>query len=174
MATCIKSLKISGLSAVKEEKCINFSSKIGMLALIIFLFLISAIPFIKDGTTEEKNITTQEYIRLSELSPAAIDKIEEELDKRLLSSDIKPPLHNVSVRGDKVNLFVERQGWKVLSLNEKANILLQVAQIYKAVLKGFVGPNMELNNIKPEIHFYERDSNRELAFWTEGSGIILD
>ena len=174
MATCIKSFKISDLSAIKEEKCLNLSSIIGMLALIIFLSLISAIPLIQGGIAEEKKITTQEYIRLSELSPATIGKIEEELNKRLLNSDIEPLLYKASVRGDKVNLFVERQGWKVLSLNEKANILLQVAQIHKAVLKGFVRPNMELNNIKPEIHFYERDSNKELAFWAEGSGIILN
>ncbi len=174
MATCIKSFKISDLSAIKEEKCLNLSSIIGMLALIIFLSLIFAIPFIQGGTAEDKKITTQEYIRMSELSLATIDKIEEELNKRLLSSDIKPPLHNVSVRGDKVNLFVERESWKALSLNEKADTLLQVAQIYNCVLKDLVGVDVELNKIKPEIHFYERDSNKELAFWIEGSGIILD
>ena len=174
MATCIKSLKISGLSAIKEEKCMNFSSKIVMLALIIFLSLISAIPFIQGGTAEEKNNTTQEYIRLSELSPATIDKIEVELNKRLLNSNIKPLSYKASIQEDKLNLLVERESWKALSLNEKADTLLQVAQIYKVVLKDFVRANVELNKIRPEIHFYERDSNKELAFWTEGSGIILD
>jgi hypothetical protein len=174
MATCIKSLRISGLSAVKEEKCMKFSSMIGMLALIIFLSLISAIPFIQGGTAEEKNSATQENIRLTELSPAAIDKIQAELNKRLLDSKTKPLFYKASIQADKLNLLVEREGWKALSLNEKADTLLQVAQIYKVVLKEFVGANVELNNIRPEIHFYERDSNKELAFWTEGSGIILD
>jgi hypothetical protein len=69
---------------------------------------------------------------------------------------------------------MEREGWKTLSLNQKADVLLQVVQIYKVALKDFVGADVELNNIKPEIHFYERDSNKELAFWAEGSGIILN
>ena len=175
MATCIKSLRILGLRAVKEEKCMNFSSMIGMLALVIFLFLISAIPLIQGETAAENNNNTpQQYIRLTELSPATIDKIQAELNKRLLNSDIKTLFYKASIRGDKVNLLVERESWKALSLNEKADTLLQVAQIYKVVLKDFVRVNVELNKIRPEIHFYERDSNKEIAFWTEGSGIILD
>jgi hypothetical protein len=47
MVSCIKAIKLPDLSWVRRENNDKFSSKIVMLALVVLLSLISAIPFIQ-------------------------------------------------------------------------------------------------------------------------------
>lgn len=61
-----------------------------------------------------------------------------------------------------------------MSLNEKADLLLQVANICRATVENSVGIPRESKNTKAQIHFYDRASNKELASWIEESGIILE
>lgn len=174
MVSCIKAIKLPDLSWVRRENNDKFSSKIVMLALVVLLSLISAIPFIQGRTAEENNSIPQEYTRLSGLSPTEVNKIEAQLNKRLVSSRIQSFFHKASIQGEEVNLFVERNGWKALSLNEKADVLSQVAGKYRDIIREFVNVPAELNYIKTEIHFYDKDSDRKLAFWSQGSGIIIE
>lgn len=61
-----------------------------------------------------------------------------------------------------------------LSLNEKADLLLQVANVYGAIIENSVGIPQESKNTKAQIYFYDRASSKELASWAEEGGIILE
>lgn len=54
------------------------------------------------------------------------------------------------------------------SLIEKGDVIEQVAQIWR-VVETSVGIKA-----KPPIHFYDRDSNKELASWSEEGGGIIE
>jgi len=145
-----------------------------ILALIVLVTVFLVVPSVRKEGAEEKNILLKEPVRLSTLSTSVISDTEVELNKRLVNSRIKPLFYKASIQGDKVNIFLGRNSWRELSLNEKADLLLQVANIYKAVVENSVSIPRESKNTGAQIHFYDRASNRELASWIEESGIILE
>ena len=155
---------------MKEEKHNRslFVMVISVLTILIGTLLL--IPFTQRESLGENSITLKEY-QLSELSPVIINEIEDELNKRLLDSRIKPFFYKASIQGDEINIFLDRHGWKNLSLNEKADVLLHVAKICR-VVETSVG--IFPNKAKPRIHFYDRDSNKELASWSEQGGGIIE
>ncbi|MBI2486512.1 MAG: hypothetical protein HYW01_06070 [Deltaproteobacteria bacterium] len=145
-----------------------------ILALIVLVAVFLVIPSMQKESAEEKNILLKEPVRLSNLSTSVVSETEAELNKRLLDSRIKPLFYKVSIQGDKINIFLDRNGWRDLSLSEKADLLLQVANIYGAIIENSVWIPQESKNTKAQIHFYDRASNKELASWAEEGGIILD
>jgi hypothetical protein len=176
MALYIKST--SFLDLIKKEKNNRSSSVKVMLALVVFISVFLVILFTQKESAGERDMTLKESIQLSELSPSIITETEVELNKRLFNSRIKPLFYKASIQGEKVNVFVERNGWRNLPLNEKADALLQVAHICMTIVEDSIGISIEPNKAKLPIHFYihfyDRDSNKELAFWSEQGGIIID
>jgi len=158
---------------MKEEKRNRLSFITVMLASIILVAVLLVILFVKRENAGEKNISLKESIRLSILSPAMVTKTEGELNKRLRDSGIKPLFYKASIQGDEINIFLDRNRWRDLSLNEKADVLLRVAHICR-VVGNSIGVPIEPNKAKPPIHFYDRDSNKELASWGKQGGIIID
>ena len=158
---------------MKEGKR-NKSSFVTVTLVSIILVAISLmILFIKREKGEEKNITLKESIRLSTLSSAIITETEDELNKSLLDSGIKSLFYKASIQGDNIYVFLDQNRWRDLSLNEKADVLLQVAQICR-VVGNSVGVPIEPDKAKPGIYFYSRDSNKKLASWNEQGSIIMD
>ncbi len=157
-----------------EEKLNGSLFVAAILALCTLVAVYLVIPSVRKENLEENNIILKESFRLSTLSPSVISQTEVELNKRLLDSRIKPLFNKVSIQGDEINVFLDRNGWRDLSLNEKADLLLQAANICRAIVENSAGIPQESNNTKPRIHFYDIASNKELAFWGEEAGIILN
>ncbi len=157
---------------MKEEKRNRSPSVTVMLASFILIAVFLLILFIERRHLEE-NITPKESIRLSTLSPVIITETENELNKRLRDSGIESLFYKASIQGDKIYVFLDQNRWRGLSLNEKADVLLQVAQICR-VVGNSVGIPIEPDKAKPGIYFYSRDSNKELASWDEQGGIIMN
>lgn len=143
------------------------------LALLVLVTVFLAVLFIHREDSEEKDILPTESIHLSRFSPSIITETEDELNERLLSSRIKPLFYKATIQGDNIYIFLDQKRWKELSLNEKADVLLEVAQVCRAVGDS-VGIPIEPDRAKPEINFYSRDSNKELAYWNEQGAIILN
>ena len=145
-----------------------------ILALIVLVAVFLVMPSMQKESAAEKNILLKEPVRLSTLNTSVISETEVELNKRLFDSRIKPFFYKASIQGDKINIFLDRNEWRDLSLNEKADLLLQVANIYRAVVENSVALKQESKNVKAQIYFYDRASNKELASWAEEGGIILE
>ena len=145
-----------------------------ILALIVLVAVFLVMPSMQKESAVEKNILLTEPVRLSTLNTSVISETEVELNKRLFDSRIKPFFYKASIQGDKINIFLDRNEWRDLSLNEKADLLLQVANIYGAIIGNSVGIPQESKNTKAQIHFYDRAANKELASWAEEGGIILE
>lgn len=166
-------LKLLGFIKMNEKK-LNWSS---ILKLIMFLIIIivgiQLLLFILRDERGETKIIQKETIHLSALSTVIITEMEAELNKRLHDSDINFIFRSARIQWDKIYVFLDRDTWRDLSLNEKADILTEVVQICNAMPAESIGIPIELLNNKPQIYFYDRDFSKELALWSvEGSAII--
>lgn len=158
---------------MKERKRNNSSFVTMILPLLVLIALFLVILFIQRGYVEEKNITPKESIRLSTLSPAIITETETELNKRLSNSKIKSLFYRARIQDYEIYVFLYREQWRDLSLNEKADAIAEIVQVCKNIPEEISGIPIGLNHQKPQIHIYDSDFERELALWTrEGAAII--
>ncbi|HEX3033902.1 MAG TPA: hypothetical protein VHT73_02060 [Thermodesulfobacteriota bacterium] len=140
--------------------------RVVLLLLFTLLFLVSFYKERQDKQLDENPGMSNKII----LNSDVVTKVEGEFNKRLLDSIIKPPFHGVSVREDDINVFLDGDGWKNLSLTQKSGVLLQVAQIWQEA-RISVGDFPDKSD--PQIRFYDKDSNKELASWSEQQGGII-
>ncbi|MGH7890187.1 MAG: hypothetical protein ACRENF_06520 [Thermodesulfobacteriota bacterium] len=146
----------------------------GVFALYTLAALFIVIPNMQRESAEAINTIEEDTFRLSSLNSSVLTQAEVELNSRLLDSEIKHLFHKANIKGDKINVILDQSGWKDLSLNERANLILQVASICRSIVENSAGFEPGFKISKPEIHFYDRTANKELAFWSDGSGIILN
>jgi hypothetical protein len=136
--------------------------------LLLFTLLILVL-FYREGQDKQldRNSSTVDEILLG---ADIANKVEGEFNKRLLDSMIKPIFHSMNVKGNYINLFLDGEGWEDLSITQKSGVLSQVSQIWKETrifVEGFP------DNANSEIRFYDKDSNKELASWSEQQGGII-
>jgi len=102
-----------------------------------------------------------------------ITKTEADLNRRLRDSKIKSLFYRSRIQHDEIYVFLYREQWRDLSLNEKADAIAEIVQVCKNIPEEVAGIPIGLNHQKPQIHIYDSDFERELALWTrEGAAII--
>ena len=147
----------------------SVEKKYHLVLLLLFTLLLLGFFY-----GEEKYKQLDEFPSVSNrisISQDVIIKVENEFNKRLLESTIKPYFHKASVQKENINVFLDRDVWKDLSVTQKSSVLLQVAQIWKEIrisVEGFP------DTADPEILFYDIGSNKELASWSEQQGGIIN
>ncbi len=163
-----------GFMKMWEQKLSGSLSLTGAFALYIVAALFLVIPNMQSERVEGVNAMQKEPFRLSDLDSSVLTQAEVELNSHLLDSEIKHLFYKANIKGDKINVILDQSGWKDLSLNERANLILQVASICRSIVENSAGFEPGFKISKPEIHFYDRTANKELAFWSDGGGIILN
>jgi len=170
----VRFLNYWGFMKIWEEKLSGSLFLTGVFVLYIAAALFLVIPNMQSERAERVNAMQKESFRLSDLDLSVLTQAELELNSLLLDSEIKHIFHKANIQGGKINVILDQSAWKGLSLNERASLILQVASICRSIVENSVDikPGSRIN--KPEIHFYDRTANKELAFWSDGSGIILN
>ncbi len=146
---------------------IDMKHRIVQLLLFTLLILVLFYGESQDKQPDRNSNRVDEILLVSDIT----NKVEGEFNKRLLDSTIKPIFHGVSVKGNYVNLFLDGEGWENLSVIQKSGVLSEVSQIWKEtgiLVEGFP------DNANTEIRFYDKDSNKELASWSEQQGGIIN
>lgn len=84
-----------------------------ILALIVLVAAFLVMHSMQKESAVEKKILLKEPVRLSTLNTSVISGTEVELNKRLLNSRMKPFFYKASIQGDKVNIFLDRNEWRI-------------------------------------------------------------
>lgn len=146
---------------------IHMKHRIVKLLLFTLLILVLFYGEGQDRQLDGNSSTVNETL----LAPDIANKVEGEFNKRLLDSMVEPIFHSVNVQGEYIDLLLDGEEWKDLSITQRSGVLLRVSQIWKETrvfVEGFPA------NANPEIRFYDKGSNKELASWSESQGGIIN